>query len=48
MEEERGNNNMTSVEFKEHQQKVLDSIDLSELNPQERREAKRSRCIVSL
>ena len=36
MEEERGNNNMTSVEFKEHQQKVLDSIDLSELNPQER------------
>ena len=36
MEEEQGNNDMTTVEIKEHQQKVLDSIDLSGLNPEER------------
>ena len=36
MEEEQGNKEMTAVEIKEHQQKVLDSIDLSGLNPEER------------
>ena len=38
MEEEQRNNDMTAVETKEHQQKVLDSIDLSGLNPEERQE----------
>ena len=37
MEEEQGNKDMTMVEIKEHQQKVLDRIDLPGLNPQERR-----------
>ena len=36
-EVEQGNNDMTADEIKEHQQKVLDSIDLSGLNPEERR-----------
>ena len=38
MEEEQGNNDMTAVEIIEHQQKVLDSIVLSGLNPEKRRE----------
>ena len=29
---------MTTVEIKEHQQKVLDSIDISGFNPEERQE----------
>ena len=38
MEEEQGNKDMTAVEIKEHQQKVLDGIDLSGLNSEERLE----------
>ena len=38
MEEEQGNKDMTTVEIKEHQQKVLDSIDISGFNPEERQE----------
>ena len=38
MEEEQVSNDMTAVQIKEHQQKVLDSIDLSGLNLEERRE----------
>ena len=38
MEEEQGNNDATVAEIKEHRQKVLHSIDLSGLNPEERRE----------
>ena len=38
MGEEQENKDRTAGEIKEHQQKVLDSIDLSGLNPEERRE----------
>ena len=38
MEEEQGSNDMIAVKIKEHQQKVLDSINLSGLKPEERRE----------
>ena len=38
MEEEQGNKDMTIVEIKEHQQKILDSIDISGFNPEERQE----------
>ena len=38
MEEEQGNKDMTTVEIKEHQQKILDSIDISGFNPEERQE----------
>ena len=38
IEEEKGNNDVTAVEIKEHQHKVLDSIDSPGLNPEERRE----------
>ena len=38
VEEEQRNNDMTAVEIKEHQQKVFDNIDLSGLNPEQRRE----------
>ena len=37
MGEEQENKDRTAGEIKEHQQKVLDSIDLSGLNPEERR-----------
>ena len=36
IEVERGNKDMEVVEIKEYQQKVLDNIDLSGLNPEER------------
>ena len=38
MEEKQENKDMTAVEIKERQQKVLDSIDLCGLNPEERQE----------
>ena len=40
MEEEQGNKDMTTVEIKEHQQKILDSIDISGFNPEERQEVR--------
>ena len=51
MEDQEGNKDMTTVEIKEYQQDVLDSIYLSGLNPEEvsssTADNKRSRCILS-
>lgn len=50
MEDQEGNKDMTTVEIKEYQQDVLDSIYLSGLNPEvssSTADNKRSRCILS-